>query len=39
MKPDRLRRMKTNVDEQKKYRDPEYVSAYSLVQSQGICQG
>jgi alpha-D-xyloside xylohydrolase len=36
---DRAQRMKINVDEQKKYLDPEYVNSYSLLHSKGIYQG
>lgn len=39
VKPGRAQRMKINVDEQKKYLDPEYVNSYSLLHSKGIYQG
>ena len=39
IKLDLQTRMQINTDEQKKYLDPEYISAYSLLHSEGIYAG
>ena len=38
-KPEPAARLAINVDEQKKYLDPEYLNAYSLLHTQGIYEG
>ncbi len=39
VRPGKEEQLAINVDEQKKYLDPEYVSAYSLLHTQGIYEG
>lgn len=38
-KPEPEERLRINTDEAKKYLDPEYINAYSLLHSQGIYEG
>ena len=39
VKPDPGQRLAINIEEQKKYLDPEFVSAYSLLHTKGLYEG
>jgi alpha-D-xyloside xylohydrolase len=39
LKPEPAERLRINVADQRKYLDPEYVSAYSLLHTQGLYEG